>query len=280
MKGSFRWIVRSVAARFVEVGVLDHAARLSFYFLLSLFPILILAITGAGLIISRDQHLNGLVTQSLSNVAPGPALSLLRTTIQEIGGPTNTAGLSFALLLIVWSASRGTFALIEALNIVYRATETRKYWRRILRSTLVSGIAALLIITSMLLLLGGELLSQRWLAAGSSPNLGYAISGVNTLLLMICSWIAFSVIYHLLPCRRAGSWFEPGAWVAVLLWLLVSYGFKTYLGYFDTFSMTYGSISAVIVLLLWLYLSAAVVLVGALVNAEYEGVRSPKRNLA
>ncbi len=166
------------------------------------------------------------------------------------------------------------FAIIEGLNIAYRVEEARSWWRR---CAVASGltIAFLLVAAAALLLLlyGGRLsetIESQWDFGGSVARIWQVL---RWLLVLSFVLMGFNILYVYAPNvrHRKWHWLMPGTVVGVSLWLLASAGFQLYLRYFNQFTVTFGSIGAVIILLLWLYLSGIALLVGAEVNSVIEG---------
>jgi membrane protein len=273
--GGLSWqeLGRRVWQQFWEDRIMGQAAQLSFYFLLSIFPLLLFLAALLGLLLNSDAALHDLLTQYLGAVLPKSASALIEETLQEVNEGSNAGKLSFGLLFSVWAASNGVVAIITALNIAYDVEEARPWWkRRLVALTLTAAFAVLVLGALLLMIYGGQLIS--W--AGARLNLGAAALSAwhiaEWVLLLALVLLACNVLYVYGPNvrRRQWHWLMPGTVVALLLWLLASFGFKVYLRFADRYSLTYGSIGAVIVLLLWLYLSGAALLLGGEINSEIE----------
>jgi membrane protein len=164
-------------------------------------------------------------------------------------------------------------AITQALNIAYDVTESRPWWKqRLIAVALTIALSVVIISALVLLLFGGRL------ADYCAANYGFGEAFKITF--KILQWpivlgfmlLAFALIYYLAPDlhEQDWAWVTPGSVVGVGLWLLVSFGFRVYLHYFDSYSKTYGTLGAVIVLMLWLYLTGAAILIGGEVNSEIE----------
>jgi membrane protein len=173
----------------------------------------------------------------------------------------------------LWAASNGMGAITEALNIAYNVKESRPWWKQRLTAVgLTIGLSVIIISALVLVLYGGQLADY---VAGH-----YGFGQYFTLTWKILQWLivlafmllAFALIYYVAPDlhEQKWAWVTPGSVVGVGLWLLVSVGFKLYLHFFDSYSKTYGTLGAVIVLMLWLYLTGAAILIGGEVNSEIE----------
>ena len=273
-----------VWARVEEDEIFDRSAQLSYYFLLALFPLLLFLSTLFGYFDGAGSHLSNKLISYLGGVMPPSAFHLVVVTIDEVTKARGGGKLSFGLLLALWAASSGVNALAQGLNAAYDVPETRPWWKVRLVSIALTIALAVLIISALLIVLYGVRLGH---VLAAMIHLGRAFS----LTWKILQWpialtfvfIAFGLIYQFVPnlaARRRGRrlpasdlrrrWLSPGVAVAVILWLLVSLGFRLYLHFFNSYSATYGSLGAVIILMLWFYLTGAAILLGAEINCELE----------
>ncbi len=273
-----------VWARAEEDEVFNRSAQLSYYFLLALFPLLLFLITLFGYFSGAGTRLHQQLISYLSNVMPSAAVQLVVATIDEVTHARGGGKLSFGLLAALWAASSGMNAIAQALNAAYDVTETRAWWKVRLISIALTVVLALLIISALLLVLyGGQV--GHFLAA--MIHLGRAFTVTWKILQWPISlafvFLAFSLIYQFAPnagARRRGKripsadyrrrWVSPGVVIAVVLWLLVSLGFRLYLHFFNSYSATYGSLGALIIMMLWFYLTGAAILLGGEINCEFE----------
>jgi membrane protein len=276
------WI--RVWARAEEDEILGRAAQLSYYFLLALFPLLVFLITLFGYFNGAGSHLQHKLISYLGDVMPPAALQLVVVTLEEVTKGRGTAKLSFGLVFALWAASSGVNALAQALNAAYDVRETRPWWKVRLISVALTIALALLIISALLIVLYSGHLGHT-LAAQIHEGSAFAI------VWRVLQWpialgfvlIAFVMIYRFVPnvaAKRHGKglrvsdyrrrWFSPGVVIAIMLWLLVSLGFRLYLHFFNSYSSTYGSLGALIILMLWFYLTGAAILFGGEINCEFE----------
>ncbi len=251
-----------------EHDILGRAAQLAFYLLLALFPALLFLTALLGLF-----PLNPVIPKLMGHmgqVLPGDALSLVEKYLQQIMQGSNSGILSLGLLGVLWASSSGLTAIMETLNIAYGAAESRSFWTvRLIAIALTVGLAGFIILATVLVL-SGEYLGA-WLA--NLAGLGHAF----TVAWVVVKWpvamalmlFAVAVIYYVAPnVKQDWRWVTPGALFAVVMWLLVSLGFKLYADNFGSYNAAYGSIAGMIVLLLWFYWSSVVLLVGGEINAE------------
>lgn len=209
----------------------------------------------------------------LAALMPRSAFALVRATVDEIGVSSGTGKLSFGLLAALWAASNGMGAISDTLNTAYNVKETRRWWRVRLISVCLTIALAILILAALAIVLYGGTIGEALAAR-------YGFGSLFTTVWTIIQWpialvfvlTTFNLIYNYAPniAPHARRWITPGAFVGVALWLLVSFGFRAYLGFFDSYSVTYGSLGAVIVLMLWFYLSGVAILIGGEVNCEMQ----------
>ncbi len=273
--GGLSWqeLLRRTWRQFWKDRVLDQSAMLSFYFLLSIFPLLLFLIALLGILLQSGPVLQGTLQQYLAAVVPASATTLIASTLGEINRGAGALKLSFALLFTWWSASQGMLAIVQGLNIAYEAGESRPWWKKYLVASGLTIVCLLLFACALLLLIYGRRFSESIVS-----HLGYGgfIAGtwhaVTWLLLLAFVLMAFNVLYFYAPNvrHRRWHWLMPGTVVGAALWLLGSFGLQLYLGLFNRFTVAYGSIGAVIILLLWFYVSGIAILVGGEVNSEIE----------
>ena len=279
--GGLNWtaLAKRVWAEMNTDDTFGDAAKLGYYFLLALFPLLIFLTSVIGLIIGSGTGMRHTLFAYLARVMPSSAFQLIQATMLEISNASGAGKLSIGLLAALWAASNGIGAITQALNRAYDVEETRSWWKqRAVAIGLTMGLS-LLIIAALVLVMGGGRIAD-YLAVS------YGFSSVFTVSWKILQWpialsfmlLAFAMIYFFAPDLRDQDWkwITPGSVIGVALWLAVSFAFKGYLHFFDSYSKTYGSLGAVIVLMLWLYLTGLAVLIGGQVNSEIENAAAQK----
>jgi membrane protein len=270
---TLRELGRRVWLEIYEGTLLTHAAALSFYFLLALFPLLLFLITMLGFFAEAGTEMRAKLLANLSQVVPYTASLLIYTTVEEISQNADSAKLAFGLLTALWVISSGMGAISEALNAMYGVKESRPFWRARLAGVGLTLTLAVLIITALsLLLYAGEIGSQ--LAEYFNQSDAYATVWAVAQAPLALSFVllAFAMIYYFAPnlYNQKWYWITPGSIAGVALWLFVSLLFRLYLRHFDSYSITYGSLGAVIVLMLWFYLTGVAILIGGKINSEIE----------
>jgi membrane protein len=251
--------------------VLGRAAQLSFYFLLALFPLLIFISAVIGRTVAGDADLYRDLIGYLASVMPASAFQLVRATLDEIAAGASGGKLSAGLVAALWTASSGMEAVINGLNVAYEVKERRRWWkRRLVAITLTVVLAIVTVVALGMAVFGGRI---GWFLA-SSYGLGdmFAAAWVLTRFLLVPVFLlfVFALIYRFAPNVRGHGWqaLMPGALTAVVLWLSATTLFRLYLVHFDTYSRSYGSLGAVIVLMMWLYMCSLATLAGGEVNSE------------
>jgi membrane protein len=192
--------------------------------------------------------------------------------------------LALGVLVALWSASAGTKALMSALNVAYEEEEKRGLIRFNLTALFFTLCGILGVVVALALIVGLPAF-LRLEMVGPAGQL--AARGVSHLLLLVCVVLGLALLYRYAPSRRRANWrwITPGSLVAAVAWLAASILFSLYVGRFASYDATYGPLGAVVVLLIWFYLSAFVVMLGAELNAELElqtsrdTTRGPERPL-
>jgi membrane protein len=269
----WRQLGRRTGARVYKDDVLGRAAQLSYFFIFSLFPLLFFLASLLGYFTQTGPELRESLLHYLATVVPVKASALIRDTLVEITEASSGGKISFGVLLTVWTASFGVGAIISTLNAAYGVKESRPWWKVQAMAVVLTLALALLVVSALALVLYGGQIGQ--LIAGRY-DLGAAFTSVwgvaQWVIVFGCVLLALALVYYCAPDVKdiRWQWITPGSAVAVMLWLFVSFVFRLYLTYFDTYSTTYGSLGAVMILLLWLYLTGVAVLVGGEMNAVIE----------
>lgn len=246
------------------------AAGLALYALLAVFPALAAAVSLYGLVSSPDQIAGQI--QSLSGVLPQQAADILRTALQNLASQQSQAlgvGAIIGVLVALWSARKGMVALMTATNVAYDEEEERGFFKKLFVS-LAFTVAAVVGFVLIVALAAAVPLVLRALGL---PEVVQTVLGV---LRWVALWFlvvfALAGVYRFAPDRDHPKWrwVSWGSAAAATLWLVVSLLFSLYVQNFGSYGETYGALGGVVVLLMWFYLSAFVVVLGAEINAELE----------
>ncbi len=259
-------VAKRTVDEFLNDKMSTYAAALSYYILFAIFPFTVFLIALLGFL-NIAAVFDWLFDQARA-LLPQQAMDNVSAVIGELR-QQQSGLLSFGIIGAIWSASSGIRALMDALNVAYDVGERRSAWKRYPLSIIYTlGLAVMIIVAAGLMLIGPQAIS--WLAeqAGKGQVFTTLWNWLRlpiATLLLIC---AVSVIYYAFP--NAGQRFRfitPGAVLAVLVWIVASLGFGYYVSHFANYQATYGSLGAVIILLLHFYLSATALLLGAELNA-------------
>ena len=275
-KEAFPAILKRTVKQFGDDQLTTWAAALTYFGVLSLFPMLLALVSVLGVIgPSATQPL----LDNLSTVAPGPAKDILTNVLTSLesnqGG--STVALIIGLAVAIWSASGYIGAFMDASNNVWDAPEGRPIWKKIpVRLGITVVLLILLTITALAVVFTGPV-AQKFgdiIGLGDTFVSVWGIVKWPVLLLMVSFMI--SLLYWACPnVKQPGfPWVTPGGLVAVLLWLLASGLFALYVANFSSYNKTYGSLGGVIVFLTWLWITNIIVLLGAELNSEMERSRA------
>ncbi|WP_174520350.1 YihY/virulence factor BrkB family protein [Neobacillus fumarioli] len=253
--------------RIQEDDISGLSAQLAYYLLLSLFPMLIVIFTMLPFFpISREDMLG-----AVREFAPKEAMQLIEKTVNEVMKERNGGLLSFGIIGTIWSASTGINAIVIAFNRSYKVKESRSFFvSRTMSILLTFGMVFAFIFTVLLPIFGREIGMFLFKKLGYSSEFMEVWNSLSWLVSAIILFILFTGLYWVAPnvklrCRSA----LPGAAFATLGWIVSSLGLSFYVGKFSSFSLTYGSIGAIIVLMIWLYISAFIIILGGEINAFY-----------
>lgn len=272
--------VRTIAQRtwksVMEDRVFGHAAELGFYFLFALFPTLLCASSILGLAARSAPQIYGKLLNYLAVVIPTSALGTVLRTFNETTAHASSGKITFGLIAAIWSASVGMSAVQDTLNAVYKLVDRRSY---IVARLNAIGLTILLIVTVSLCLgaMFGSDLAASWTSRHIADHFAALTAAV---VIRAAGWaiaagflaLSFELAYCWAPDfqKRCWRWISPGIAIALVGWLLASLGLRVYLHFFNNYSVTYGSLGAVIILLTWFYITGLMLLVGAEINSEIE----------
>lgn len=246
------------------------AAGVAFYSFLALFPAMIAAVMLYGLV--RDPADVQRQVDELSATLPSDAASLLTTQLEALTTTSSSSlglGLMISLVLALWSASGGVGNVMTAVNLAYDEEETRGFVKRKLLALGLTLGAIVFVVVAIGMVAVAPAVLDNIVDAGP---LRWALEAARWLGLLVAMSAALGVLYKLAPDRDAPQfrWVSIGSVVATVMWLVASLGFSLYVDNFGSYNKTYGALAGVVVLLLWLWLTMYVVLLGAEVNAEAE----------
>src|SRR3954449_1886530 len=271
-KQSWKGVLKRAIREFNEDKVTDWAAALTYYAVLSIFPMLLALISLLGLF---GQSATQPLLDNISAIAPGPAKDIVTQAIQNLQKSQGAAGVLFfvGLAAALWSASGYVGAFMRASNDIWDVEEGRPAWKTIpLRLAVTALLLVLLSISALAVVLTGPLAKTIGdiIGLGSTAVMVWDIAKWPVLILLVSFMIA--LLYYAAPNVKHPKfqWVSPGSMIAVVLWIAASALFAFYVGNFGSYNKTYGALGGVIVFLTWLWITNVVILFGAELNAEVE----------
>jgi membrane protein len=270
---SFRQLAKRVWSGITEDNVVGRSSELAYNFLLAIFPFLVFLLTLFGIFASRSAQLQSNLFFYLAQILPPAAYDLVSKTINEVIRSSTRGKLTFGIVFALWAASGGMTTMISVLNGAYRVREARSWLKvHLIALGLTIAISLLLLSALVMVLLGGQLAEFMGakLHLGSFAIMAWKVLQWPAALFLLV--VAFSLIYYVGPDVKEQHWYwiTPGSVFGVALWLAASFGLRLYIHFFNTYSKTYGSLGAVIILLLWFYVTGLAFMLGAEINSEIE----------
>jgi membrane protein len=280
-----RVIVKHTWRSLLDDNLAGRAAELGFYFLFALFPSLYTATSLLGLAARSASRVYYTLLGYLAIVIPHDALGTVLETFTQTTVAATGGKLTFGLVAAIWSASVGFSAIQDSLNIVYKVKETRSYV-----AARLSAIGVTMILMVLVTLMLASLLASDFFTRMASVHIYHHFLAASVILVVKCiGWLVailllslfFAVIYYFAPDVKASQWhwLTPGSAAGIVGWILASIGLRVYVHFFNNYTVTYGGLGAVIVLLTWFYLTGLMLLIGAEMNSEIEAAAAAKRLL-
>nr|WP_263323179.1 YihY/virulence factor BrkB family protein [Neobacillus sp. Marseille-Q6967] len=260
-------LLRLLWHRIEEDDIPGLSAQLAYFFLLSLFPLLIFIFTLLPYLPIPYPDFLG----SIREFAPPDTMELIEKNVNDVMENRRGGLLSFGIIGTLWSASNGIHALVRAFNKAYNVEESRSFIvARAMSIVLTFGMLLVFIVAVLLPIFGREIglfLSSQF---GFTEEFLRIWNMLRFIVSALILFLIFTGLYWIAPNvkLRCRSGF-PGAAFATVGWILSSYALSFYVGNFNNFSLTYGSIGAIIVLLIWLYISGFIIIIGGEINAFY-----------
>lgn len=261
---------RTFYEAFWKDNCLAMAAQLAYYFFFALFPTLLFLVALASYF--PITNLIDDLFRTMGGLMPPEALQLITDQITKISGGEHAGLMTLGILLALSSSSAAMTAIIDTLNHAYDIEEGRPWWKvRLIAVALTVGVAIFILIAFALIMVG-PMMATRWAdAMHLGPVFEWTWKVMQWPVVFALASTAISLIYYFAPdVEQDWIWLTPGSIVATTLWLLASLGFKYYVANWGSYTETYGLIGAVMILLLWFYISGLVILIGAEMNAEIE----------
>ena len=253
-------------------NVFGRAAELAYFFLFSIFPLAVVLTSLLGLV-TIGAEIRSEILRYFRTALPPSAYHVVAGTLREVEKVSGSGKLSLGVVITIASASAGMVAVIEGLNTAYEVREARSWLRRRALAIFLTLALALFTISALAIFLYGNQLGAYVAShVGFRPLFETAWPLVQWPLVVSFVLIALSLTYRFAPNVRVQNWrwIFPGAVSAFVVWLLASAGLRLYLRFFDTYSAIYGSLGALMILMVWFYLFGIAILVGGEVNSVLE----------
>ncbi|MFI6869278.1 YihY/virulence factor BrkB family protein [Nocardia sp. NPDC050406] len=274
-------VLKRTVGEFRDDNVLDWAAALTYYSVLSIFPGLL--VLTSGLALMGPEPTRSLI-DTVRQIGPGSGTDLVVGAIEELQGSRPVAGplAIVGVLVALWTASGYIGAFMRAVNSLYEMREGRPLWKLLpVRLGLTALMMMLLAIAVTGVVVTGAVADRvgGWLGLGDAAVTVWGIAKWPVLAILIS--LVFALLYWAAPnARQPGfRWLSPGSVLAVVVWVIASAGFTVYVSNFSSYNKTYGSLAGVVVFLVWLWITNIAVLLGAEFNAELTRERSIEQGL-
>ncbi|MFJ5996997.1 YihY/virulence factor BrkB family protein [Streptomyces sp. NPDC092370] len=274
-KGSWGGVFKRTLKEFKEDNLTDWAAALTYYGVLAIFPALLALVSLLGLLGSATIKP---MIDNLGSLAPGAARDILNNALTQLEG--NQGGASIALIigiaLALWSASGYIAAFMRASNAVYDIGEGRPVWKTIPTRLIITLIVVVLLAAMAIGVVFTGTLAKKTgqvLGLGNTFITVWNIAKWPVMVLLFAAIVA--LLYWAAPnVKRKFRWVSPGSLIAIVIWLIASAAFAFYVANFGSYNKTYGSMAAIIIFLIWMWISNIAILLGLEFNAELERARA------
>ncbi|WP_110113540.1 YihY/virulence factor BrkB family protein [Bacillus sp. CGMCC 1.16541] len=258
---------KELVARIQRDEIPSLSAELAYYFLLSMFPFLIFLITLIGFLPLQVPD----ILQMIDEFAPEQTMSMIESNLTTVIGQQNGELLSIGLIATIWSASNGINAIVRAFNRAYQVEENRPFIVARGMSILLTFAMIFIIVVALLLPVFGQMIGLYLFSTlGLSETFLAIWSASRWIISSAILFIVFMALYYFAPNKHLlARNVAKGAAFATIGWMAVSLAFSYYVNNFSNYTATYGSLGGIIVLLIWLYLSGMIIVIGGEINAMF-----------
>jgi membrane protein len=270
-------LVQAVLKDAQENELFERASGLAFDFLLALFPLLFILMALFDLFSAYSLRLRTSLLAYFADLLPTLAFQLLNRTTEEIAGNTSGQRLAIGLFICVWLVSSGVTSIISSLNAAFRIRESRSWFEvRAIAVILTLAISIFILSALGIVLVSGDFvdwLGRELQVTGAMIVIWKALQFPTAILFVIFS---YALIYAFGPDleEKRLRWITPGAVFGAFSWLIASIGFRVYLRFVNNYSVIFGSLGALVILLIWLYVTGLAFLIGGEINANIERAAS------
>ncbi|OEJ62714.1 ribonuclease [Streptomyces agglomeratus] len=274
-KRSWWGVLKRTVKEFKEDNLTDWAAGLTYYGVLAIFPALLALVSILGLM--GTSTIRPLI-DNLGSLAPGAARDILTGILEQLEGKQGRASIAMIIGIVIalWSASGYIAAFMRASNAVYDIGEGRPVWK-----TLPTRLGITIVVVVLLAVMAVGVVFTGDLAKKTGEILGIGDTAITVWniakwpVLVLLFMLIIALLYWAAPnVKRKLRWVSPGSFVAVIIWLIASAAFALYVANFSSYDKTYGSMAAIIIFLIWMWISNIAILLGLEFNAELERGRA------
>lgn len=273
--GGLTWkeLGRRVWSNMQNNDLLNRGYELAYNFLMAVFPMLLVLVALLGIFAAESSKLRSDLFYYFQVALPPAAYRLVTATLEEITRASGGGKLTFGLVFALYSGSAGMTQLMTTLNAAYAVRERRSWIKvHLISLALTLGIAVLIMTALLIVIAGGYVLNLVSQHVGINLASYIVIKVMQWSCALVFVVTAFATVYYFAPNVHEQHWYwiTPGSLVGVIIWVLASGGLRIYLHFSNSYSKTYGSLGAVIILMLWFYVTGLAFLVGGQVNATIE----------
>lgn len=273
--GGLTWLqlTRRVARETVRNDLINRAYELAFNFLLAVFPMFFFLFAVLGFFVTERAVLRSNFLAYLHFALPASAYQMVAQTVHEITGNAVAGKMTFGLLFALYAGSAGMTQLMSTLNSAYDVPEDRSWAKvHIISVGITLAMAILVVAALVLILLGGRVIAYAGDYVGMNEAALVTAKVVEWAAALAFVVLAFAIVYYFAPSVEEQHWYwiTPGSVIGMILWAAASAGLRIYLHFFNTFTRSYGSLGAVIILMMWFYVAGLAVLIGGQINATIE----------
>lgn len=256
-----------------QTDIVNRAYELAYNFLFAVFPMLLFFVALFGALASESSPLRNTFLTYIQPALPPAAYDVLSSTFVEVTHNAAGGKITLGLLFLLFAGSGGMTQLIATLNAAYEVHEGRSWVKvHLLSLGLTLGLAVLIVVTVSLAFVGGHVLRSVVESVGLHESAVVASRTLRWIVALSTVIFAFAAIYYFAPDVQEQHWYwiTPGSIAGVVLWAIASAGLRAYLHFFNSYTRIYGSLGAVIILLLWFYVTGLAILIGGEINATIE----------
>ncbi len=266
-------LAQKVWAAMDRNDVVDTASELAFNFVFAVFPALFVLLTIFSYFMGQNSQMQQTLFSYLARVLPNDAANLVTKTVTQITQASGGGKLTFGLVFALWSASQGTSGMMSGLNRSYEIHESRPYYKsKSISIGLTIALAVIVTLALVIILFGASIAHTVGAKVGLADATIVAWRVIQWIVAIALMALAFALVYYFGPDVKEQHWYwiTPGSLIGVLLWVAVSFGFREYLKFFNSYNKMYGSLGAAMILLMWFWVTGLAFLIGGEINAEIE----------